>query len=94
MGSYIAIQKLAMEEYLIQFEKENARSLLDRRFPAAVWDYRNDTLFTTWEISLAAIEKEMPFASEVLHVCAFLAKDNIWEHLLLFGMGFQNGGRI
>ena len=72
--------KQSMDGYLTIFHW-NAKSLLTRWPAHAVWDYRNDTVLTTWDISLAAIEEEMPKAAKLLQLCGVLAKEDIWEDI-------------
>jgi hypothetical protein len=94
-GAYISVQKLQcpMEEY-INIYKRNARSMLAQTPAPAAWDYRNDSVFTTWEISFTAIEQEMPEAAKLLLLCGFFAKEDIWEELIRHGSKLPEDGRI
>lgn len=93
-GSYISVQRLQppMEEYVTIY-KRNRRSILAQRPAHATWDYRNDTVFTTWEISFTAIEEEMPGAAKLLLLCSFFAKEDIWEELIHHGSKLPEDGR-
>jgi hypothetical protein len=44
--------------------------------PRGDWTY-NETAFTTWEISFAAIETEYPEAADLLLICSFFSNINI-----------------
>ena len=57
-----------------------------------MWDYRNDTVFTTWEISFEAIKDRDPQAAHLLLLCGFLGKDDIWEGLLRRGRNLLENG--
>jgi tetratricopeptide (TPR) repeat protein len=94
-GAYISVQKLQrpMEEY-INIYKRNARSMLAQTPAPATWDYRNDSVFTTWEISFTAIEQEMPEAAKLLLLCGFFAKEDLWEELIRHGSKLPEDGRI
>lgn len=81
-----------MEAYH-QLYKKNAKSLLARKSVSVTWDYKNETVFTTWEISFAAVLEESPKAARLLLLCGFLAKDDIWEELLRHGFGLKEDGK-
>ena len=52
------------------------------------------SVLTTWEISFAAVQLENPHAAELLTTCSFLNNEDIWEDMLLKGMGLQDDGSI
>ncbi|KAB8231755.1 hypothetical protein ETB97_005086 [Aspergillus alliaceus] len=75
-GAYIAVRKTKavtgsqahsdrLRNYIQEFHI-NAARLLQYRRPVAIWDYRNETVLTTWEVSYQKIERESPEASELL----------------------------
>jgi len=84
LGSPSQFQTHALRSYLDAFKK-NAKILLQRKPARSTWDYRNDTVFTTWEVSFAAIREEMPDAAQLLLLCGFLAKSDIFEEMLHYG---------
>ena len=47
--------------------------------PSVVWQYRDDTVFTTWEVSFNALS---PAAQEVLLLLGFFDNQSIPEELL------------
>ena len=73
-----------LEHYLKLYE-ENAKKLLEFKPRRSVWKYRNDTVFTTWEVSFNAIRHESTYAADLLLLCGFLNSDDIFEEMLLFG---------
>lgn len=77
-GSYISSTQIAYDQYLPRFNKTFAR-MAAQRPPNSVWTYREDTIFTTWEISFATLS---PGAQELLLLCGFWDNDAIWEGLL------------
>lgn len=86
-GSFIAVQRPnnPVVSYLELLQGYPATVLAHRNAKAA-WDYRNDTVLTTWEISYDAVSKQMPRAAKILHLCAFLRRDEIVEDLFVFGL--------
>lgn len=77
-GAYINSVQISYSQYLERFESAFAK-IAAKRPPKSVWQYREDTLFTTWEISFAALR---PGAQELLLLCGFLDNEDIWEGLL------------
>lgn len=71
----------ALEQY-VEVYKKNAKSLLKKKPPLATWNYRNDTVFTTWEVSFEAVKKESLEAAELLLLCGFLASTDIFQEML------------
>ena len=43
--------------------------------------YRQDTVFTTWEVSYNAVLKQCPEAAEILLISSFFSNQNIPEYL-------------
>lgn len=77
-GSYIRLIQIPYSEYLPRFNGAYAR-IAAKRPPNSVWQYRDDTIFTTWEISFAALSTS---AQELLLLLGFLDNKDIWERLL------------
>src|SRR5579859_6178232 len=77
-GAYIAVQQQQQfssssngpySRILIRYLKlydENKDILLRQKPPPSTWNYRNDTVFTTWEVSFQAIEQESSDAARIL----------------------------
>lgn len=77
-GAYINLGQISYAQYL---SKLNAKFpiIAAKRPPKPVWQYREDTIFTTWEISFAALGSG---AQQLLLLCGFLDNEDIWEGLL------------
>jgi hypothetical protein len=92
-GAYISLHggDNPIHDYLNLFQR-NARNLLGRPLIGDVWDYRNDTVLTTYEISLAAVEARDLLATKILTVSGFLSRHDIWEDRLSIGLGFPSSG--
>jgi hypothetical protein len=73
-GSYIFAQQIELSAYLPRLT-DNFKKVSSRK-PKGNWPY-GKTLFTTWELSLEAIEKQNPAAVKVLTLCAFLGPETI-----------------
>lgn len=71
----------AIQKYIEQYHV-NAERLLTHRRPQSMWDYRNDTILTTWEVSLQKIEEEKPEAADLLFLFGFLSNNDIFEEML------------
>ncbi|PIG81916.1 eukaryotic translation initiation factor 3 subunit [Aspergillus arachidicola] len=93
-GAYISVQhkflphesglySQALQRYIHEYHL-NAERLLKHKRPQSVWDYRNDTILTTWEVSLRRIEMDIPEASELFLLCGFLSNNDIFEELLTY----------
>ncbi|KAE8336173.1 hypothetical protein BDV24DRAFT_178668 [Aspergillus arachidicola] len=93
-GAYISVQhkflphesglySQALQRYIHEYNL-NAEKLLKHKRPQSVWDYRNDTILTTWEVSLRRIEMDIPEASELLLLCGFLSNNDIFEELFTY----------
>ena len=77
-GSYISAMQIPFDKYLLRFDGAFAK-VTARKPPAAVWQYRDDTVFTTWEVSFNALG---PAAQELLQLFGFLDNESIPEELL------------
>jgi hypothetical protein len=82
-GSAARFQTQALQSYLDAY-KDNAKIFLLRKPPCSTWGYRNDTVFTTWEVSFATIRDQNPDAANLLLLCGFLAKSDIFEEMLRY----------
>lgn len=81
-GGYIAAMQISLSQYL-QLYTTNFRRVASTGH-LGMGTYRNDTIFTTWQISFNALP--LP-ASELLLLCAFLGSQEIVEELIQRGWG-------
>ena len=65
-------------KYLVRFECAFAE-VTAKKPPTVVWQYRSDTVFTTWEVSFNALS---PAAQELLLLLGFFDNQSIPEELL------------
>jgi hypothetical protein len=72
-GTYVCEQGISFAKYIDFYEKSHAK-LLRHKPPRAVWSYEG-TVFTTWEMSLAAVAKANPLAAQLLDLAAFFHAD-------------------
>ena len=77
-GSYISARQILFSKYLLRFESAFVE-VTTKRPPTTVWQYRDDTVFTTWEVSFNALG---PAAQELLLLFGFLDNDSIPEELI------------
>jgi hypothetical protein len=84
----------ALEWYTDEF-RVNARKLLSKKPPPVAWDYRNDSVFTTWEISYNSIAQRTPDAARLLLLSGFFNRHDVFEEMLGFaGASYLNGDSI
>jgi len=86
-GSFIYNLQLPspISEYLKMY-RENGQFLLNQTASPKDFTYRAETVFTTWEISFAAINKTLPQAADLLLMCSFFANNDLWEDLFRPGI--------
>ena len=77
-GSYVSAMQISFSRYLSRFEGAFAE-IAAKKPPRVVWQYRDDTVFTTWEVSFNALG---PAAQELLLLFGFLDNESIPEELL------------
>ena len=80
-GSYVSAMQIPLSKYLLRFDGTFAE-VTAKRPPAVVWQYRSDTVFTTWEVSFNALS---PAAQELLLLLGFFDNQSIPEELLPLG---------
>ena len=71
--------QIPFSKYLLRFESAFAE-VTAKKPPTATWQYRDDTVFTTWEVSFNALS---PAAQELLLLFGFFDNESIPEELLL-----------
>jgi hypothetical protein len=82
-AAYIEATGITLTAYLDRFTTTTIRQELLRRGMAAP-DYP-DTVATTWELAFQAVQETSPAGVDLLHLCAFLAPDDIPRDLLCDG---------
>lgn len=92
-GAYVAARQMPLQTYMEVYEKHFGKIFKER--PASpVWSYRDQTVFTTWEISFQAIKAENEAAADLLLLCSFLSNEDIWEEMLRRGQNLEEDGRL
>ncbi|KAJ6118982.1 hypothetical protein N7471_013602 [Penicillium samsonianum] len=83
-GTYLQRRKgFTFERYLHQYEK---RWNIDPRRPTKLNEYEERTLYTTWDISYARLEKEDPDAAKILKLLAYFDNQSFWYELFHAGL--------
>ena len=77
-GSYVSAMQISFNQYLHRLESAFAQ-VTAKKPSAAVWQYRNDTVFSTWEVSFNELG---PGAQELLLLFGFFDNESIPEELL------------
>ena len=77
-GSYISARQIPFSKYLLRFESAFVE-VTTKKPPTVVWQYRDDTVFTTWEVSFNALGYA---AQELLLLFGFLDSESIPEELI------------
>ena len=81
--------QISFSKYLVRFESAFVE-VTAKRPPTVVWQYRSDTVFTTWEVSFNALS---PAAQELLLLLGFFDSQSIPEELLPLA-GLNDGFKI
>ncbi len=81
-GAYIEETQCSISSYLASYHHRQA-GLLKRR--GGTSKEHPESVATTWSLSFEQVERLNPMATDLLHVCAFLAPDAVPEELLLEG---------
>lgn len=84
-GAYLNKLAKPLASFAPLFEA-NFNSTLSKKPPAALWQYGERTVVTTWEISFEAIRSEDPEAAQILLLCSFLSNDDIDPGFLSRGL--------
>ena len=77
-GSYVSAMQISFSQYLLRFESAFVQ-VTAKKPPKVVWQYRDDTVFTTWEVSFNALG---PTAQELFLLFGFFDNESIPEELL------------
>ena len=70
--------QIPLSKYLLRFDGTFAE-VIAKKPPTVVWQYRDDTVSTTWEVSFNALS---PAAQELLLLLGFFDNQSIPEELL------------
>jgi hypothetical protein len=84
-GSYLSKLQKPLHTFLPLFE-ENFNKTLSKKPSQAVWQYGEETVVTTWEISFKAIQDSDPKAADLLLRCSFLASNDISVDFICRGL--------
>ena len=77
-AAYVSAARISLSDYLDLFQRKRKELWEDEEAPA---EY-GETVATTWAVAMQRLTQEVPTAAAVLHLCAFLAPDNIPRSLL------------
>lgn len=83
-GAFLQVSKEPLQNYVPLFN-QHVKYMLSKKPPPAVWQYRDDTVFTTWEVSFRAIESHDGGAANLLLNCSFLSNLDITIEFLSRG---------
>ncbi|OAL46213.1 hypothetical protein IQ07DRAFT_603591 [Pyrenochaeta sp. DS3sAY3a] len=84
-GSYLSMLQKPLAAFLPLFE-DNFHRMLRKKPPSAIWQYGEETVATTWEISFKEIQQRDPLAADLLLRCAYLANNDISADFICLGL--------
>ena len=92
-GAYISDVQIRLDEYLPLY-KQHRRDLLQRASLGDIYNYRRQTVYTTWEVSYRMLEIQDNAAAEMLLLLTYFHHETIWEGIfeLAIGKDGQNAG--
>jgi tetratricopeptide (TPR) repeat protein len=82
-GAYLRKSTLSFEQYLHEYEK---RWNINPRRPLKLHEYRDRTLYNTWDLSYARLKNDDPDAAQLLKLLAYFDNQHIWHDLLRVGI--------
>ena len=81
-GAYLRQSPISFAEYLRSYEQKwNILQRVARELP----EYRERTLYTTWDLSFAQIKRQDPCAASLLTLLAYFDNQDVWYELLAAG---------
>ncbi|KAJ5161709.1 hypothetical protein N7492_007101 [Penicillium capsulatum] len=86
-GTYLLRSALTFECYLQEYEK---RWNIDPSYPAKLEEYRECTLYTTWDLSYADLQINNPDAACLLKLMAYFGNQNLWWELFRAGLSDES----
>ena len=69
---------------MYQESSESLLTLMNQTWITETYTGHDKTIFTTWEISFATIQRDSPAAADLLLLCSFFADTNLWEGILIY----------
>ncbi|KAF8246979.1 hypothetical protein K440DRAFT_661715 [Wilcoxina mikolae CBS 423.85] len=94
-GAYISSRGISLKRYLEIYEREFR----------LIWEEKHNvfglpekatkegkTVYTTWKISLNAIQIEAPEAARIFMLCAFFSNEGITDRMIELGLNYNNSG--
>lgn len=85
-GAYIDENQCSLADYLALFQRNQAQKMRLLQQRGRLHSAYPLSVVTTWSLAFEKIRVANPAAVELLHLCAFLAPDNIPEELLTRGV--------
>ncbi|KAJ5908501.1 hypothetical protein N7495_001183 [Penicillium taxi] len=82
-GTYLQHIPLTFKRYLQEYEK---RWNIDPYRPTELQDYREHTLYTTWDISYDSLKKKDLDAAKLLKLLAYFGNQGLWYELFSEGL--------
>ncbi|KAJ5315622.1 hypothetical protein N7476_005929 [Penicillium atrosanguineum] len=82
-GTYLQRTTLSVERYMQEYEK---CWNIDPRRPTNLQEYRERTLYTTWDLSYARLEADDPEAAQLLRLLAYFSNQSLWYELFQDGL--------
>ncbi|KAJ5640322.1 uncharacterized protein N7484_008184 [Penicillium longicatenatum] len=82
-GTYLQRSTFTFERYLQEYEK---RWNIDPRRLTKLQEYRDRTLYTTWDLSYARLETEDSDAANLLKLLAYFGNQSLWYELFHDGL--------
>ncbi|KAJ9493515.1 hypothetical protein H2202_011017 [Exophiala xenobiotica] len=86
-GAYLHQSSFTFKRYLQEYEQ---RWNIDPRRPLQLQEYRDRTLFTTWDLSYTRLESEDVDAAKLLRLLAYFDHQRIWYELFRGGLSDQS----
>jgi tetratricopeptide (TPR) repeat protein len=81
-GAYLRQSPISFADYLRSYEQKwNILQRVARELP----EYRERTLYTTWDLSFAQIKRQDPRAASLLTFLAYFDNQEVWYELLAAG---------
>ncbi|CAG8907052.1 unnamed protein product, partial [Penicillium egyptiacum] len=86
-GTYLQRSTLTFERYLQEYKR---RWNIDPRRPTKLQEYRERTLYTTWDLSYARLEIDDSDAAELLKLLAYFGNQSLWYELFRGGLSKES----
>lgn len=82
-GAYLRKTTLTFQQYLEAYEQ---RWQIDRRRPVQLLEYRDRTLYMTWNLSYNQLKDDDPDAAQMLKLLAYFDNQEMWFELFHAGL--------